>query len=117
SLIDPRTGAALGVYLGKRIVAYAKTAVDTALIVARERSVVDDLTPRERSVADLCAQGLTYRDIASWLGLAPATARNHLAAVHRRLGVTRNSEVASLLAMAAAPWPVALDGDRAAGSA
>jgi DNA-binding CsgD family transcriptional regulator len=66
---------------------------------------VDDLTARERRVAELSARGLTYRDIASVLGLAPATARNHLAAVHRRLGVTRNSEVASLLATAAAPWP------------
>lgn len=80
-------------------------AVDTALVVVRQRSVVDDLTARERAVAELCAQGLTFRDIASWLGLAPTTARNHLAAVHRRLGVTRNSEVASLLAMAAAPLP------------
>jgi len=105
-LIEPKTGAALAVYAGKRIVAHAKVAVDTALVVVRKRSVVDDLTARERSVAELCAQGLTFRDIASWLGLAPATARNHLAAVHRRLGVTRNSEVASLLAMAAAPWPM-----------
>lgn len=105
ALIDPASGAALGVYPGKQIVAYAKVAVDTALVVIRRRSVVDDLTARERSVAELSAQGLTYRDIASWLGLAPATARNHLAAVHRRLGVTRNSEVASLLAMAAPPWP------------
>ncbi|MBS0362242.1 MAG: helix-turn-helix transcriptional regulator [Proteobacteria bacterium] len=104
-LIDPVTGAALGFYLGKQVVAHAKVAVDTALVVARKRSLVDDLTARERAVAELCAQGLTYRDIAAWLSLAPATARNHLAAVHRRLGVTRNSEVASLLAMAAAPWP------------
>ena len=105
-LIDPLTGAALAVYVGKRIVAHAKIAVDTALVVARKRSVVDELTPRERTVAELCARGLSYREISVLLGVAPATARNHLAAVHRRLGATRNSEVAGLLAMARAPWPI-----------
>lgn len=105
SLVDTAGSVVPPVYLGKRIVIYAKAAVDTTLIVARKRSVADDLTARERSVAELCAQGFTYRDIASRLSLAPATARNHLAAVHRRLAVTRNSEVASLLAMAAPPWP------------
>lgn len=103
-LIDPLTGAARAAHVGRRIVAHARLAVDTALMVARERSLVDDLTARERSVAELCAQGLSYRDISSRLGLATATTRNHLAAVHRRLNVTRNSEVASLMARAAAPW-------------
>ena len=79
--------------------------MDTALVIARERSVVDDLTVRELSVAQLCAQGFTYKDISARLRLAPATARNHIAAVHRRLGVTRNSEVSGLLAMTAPPWP------------
>lgn len=105
ALTDPASGAAIGVYVGQRIVAHAKAAVDTTLMVVRERSVVDELTARERTVAELCAQGLTYREIAVMLKVAPATARNHLAAVHRRLGVTRNSEVAGLLAMAVAPWP------------
>ena len=91
--------------MGRRIVIHAKIAVDTTLIVARERSVVDELAARERAVAELCAQGLNYREIAARLEVAPATARNHFAAVHRRLGVTRNSEVAGLLAMARAPWP------------
>ncbi len=106
ALLDPRTGAAQAVHVGKRIVTHAKVAVDTTLIVARERSVVDELTARERAVAELCAQGFNYREIAAQLKVAPATARNHFAAVHRRLGVTRNSEVAGLLAMARAPWPI-----------
>ena len=106
ALIDPRTGTALAAYAGKRIVIHGKIAVDTTLIVARERSVADELTARERAVAELCAQGLNYREIAARLQVAPATARNHFAAVHRRLGVTRNSEVAGLLAMARAPWLV-----------
>jgi DNA-binding CsgD family transcriptional regulator len=106
SLIDPITGVVVPVHFGKRVVIHAKAAIDTSLVVIRKRSLADDLTARERSVAELCAQGFTYRDIASRLGLAPTTARNHIAAVHRRLGVTRNSEVASLLATAATPWPI-----------
>jgi DNA-binding CsgD family transcriptional regulator len=105
-LVDPKTGAALATYVGNRIVAYSRVAVDTTLVVARARSFADDLTARQRAVAELCARGLTYKEIAGMLGVAPATARNHLEAVHRRLGVTRNSEVAGLLATATAPWPI-----------
>ena len=104
-LIDPDTGSARALHVGDRIVVHSKVAVDTALVIARERSVVDDLTARERSVAQLCAQGFTYKGISARLRLAPATARNHIAAVHRRLGVTRNSEISGLLAMTAPPWP------------
>jgi DNA-binding CsgD family transcriptional regulator len=73
---------------------------DVSLLQIRLRVVADDLRPRERAVAELCAQGASYRDIAVALGIAPATARNHIAAVHRRLGVNRNAAIASLLAQA-----------------
>ena len=97
-LIDANTGAAKARYIGERIVVEAKLAVDTALVTARQRSVVDHLTVRERTVAELCAQGMTYKEISAALNLAPATARNHIAAVHKRLGVARNGEIARLLA-------------------
>jgi DNA-binding CsgD family transcriptional regulator len=87
-------------YMGKDIVLSIRHGHDVSLLLIRERVVADDLRPRERAVAQLCAGGASYRDIAEALGIAPATARNHIAAVHRRLGVNRNSEISALLAAA-----------------
>jgi DNA-binding CsgD family transcriptional regulator len=96
-LIEPISEEPKPTYLGQHIVINARMAVDTALITARPRSAVDDLTARERAVAELCAQGLTYKEISAVLHLAPATTRNHIAAVHKRLDVARNSEIARVL--------------------
>ncbi len=89
-----------GRYLGAEIVLSVRHGHDVSLLLVRQRVVADDLRPRERAVAQLCAGGASYREIAQTLGIAPATARNHIAAVHRRLGVNRNSEIAALLAAA-----------------
>ena len=89
-----------GRHTGEQIVLSVRHGHDVSLLLIRERVVADDLRPRERAVAQLCAGGATYRDIAKTLGIAPATARNHIAAVHRRLGVSRNSEISALLAAA-----------------
>lgn len=89
-----------GRYLGADIVLSIRHGHDVTLLLIRERVLADDLRPRERAVAQLCAGGASYRDIAEALGIAPATARNHIAAVHRRLGVNRNSEISALLAAA-----------------
>lgn len=45
------------------------------------------LSRRELTVAQRYASGETYREIASALHIAPATVRNHLAAIYRKLGV------------------------------
>ncbi|MFB9371032.1 ATP-binding protein [Kitasatospora albolonga] len=56
---------------------------------AGRRSYGDDLSPRERQVAELLATGATNQDIARALSLSPRTAEHHAAAVLRKLGVTR----------------------------
>ncbi|MBC7634870.1 MAG: helix-turn-helix transcriptional regulator [Acetobacteraceae bacterium] len=89
-----------GRHMGQEIVLSVRHGHDVSLLLIRERVVADDLRPRELAVAQLCAGGASYRDIAESLGIAPATARNHIAAVHRRLGVSRNSEISALLAAA-----------------
>lgn len=87
-------------HLGREIVLSVRHGHDVSLLLIRKRVVADDLRPREREVAQLCAGGASYREIADALGIASATARNHIAAVHRRLGVNRNSEISALLAAA-----------------
>ena len=55
------------------------------------------LTPRQHEVAELLAQGLRAREIASHLGLAEITARNHIREIRNRLGCHSQLEVVAKL--------------------
>jgi DNA-binding NarL/FixJ family response regulator len=54
------------------------------------------LTPREREVAVLAAQGLSNKEIAKTLGISVKTVKAHLSLVFQKLGVRRRSELAYL---------------------
>jgi DNA-binding NarL/FixJ family response regulator len=56
------------------------------------------LTPREREVALLIAEGLTNADLARRLYISPRTAAVHVSAILRKLGVASRTEVAAALA-------------------
>ena len=65
-------------------------------IVARSRA--DVLSLRERAIAQLFAGGANYKTIAQQLGVAPATARNHLRNVYQKLGVSHRVALIAALA-------------------
>jgi PAS domain S-box-containing protein len=50
-------------------------------------STAHDLTDREREVLSLLAQGHSTRDIAQYLSISPATARNHIQNILHKLNV------------------------------
>ena len=52
------------------------------------------LSPREREVASLVAQGLSNRDIAERLVVSERTAENHVQRVLNRLGLRSRAQVA-----------------------
>ena len=55
------------------------------------------LTPREREVLDLVAQGMTNAEVARLLWIAPGTVRRHLENAYAKLGVhTRTAAVRAL---------------------
>jgi DNA-binding NarL/FixJ family response regulator len=56
------------------------------------------LTPSERRVADLAAEGQTNRDIAQELFVTPKTVEVHLSNTYRKLGIRSRRELASALA-------------------
>jgi DNA-binding CsgD family transcriptional regulator len=55
------------------------------------------LTPREREVARLIADGLTNAELAQRLYISPRTAAVHVSNILRKLGVTSRTDVASAL--------------------
>jgi DNA-binding CsgD family transcriptional regulator len=57
----------------------------------------ESLTPSERRIADLAAEGHTNRDIAQALYVTPRTVEGHLTSIYRKLGIsTRNALSAAL---------------------
>lgn len=56
---------------------------------------VTALTPRQREIAALIAQGLSNAEIAARLMLAPGTAANHVAQIMRRLGMRKRTQIAT----------------------
>ena len=58
----------------------------------------DELTPREREVRVLVAQGLTNRQISRQLSISERTAANHVAKILKKLGLRSRSQIASLAA-------------------
>lgn len=68
----------------------------TELRIVPERAS-DHLTAREREIADLIAEGLTHKEIARNLGLAPATIRNQTARIYAKVGVTSRAALTKAL--------------------
>lgn len=58
-------------------------------------SLADRLTPREREVLRLLAQGRTNRQIGQCLGISPGTAKNHVERILTKLGVSDRTQAAA----------------------
>lgn len=85
---------------GQKIVVRIERARDSVFLSARKRVPADQLSPRQIEIARQVADGETYKEIARHLGIAPATARNHIAAIYARLGITNKAELISQLTLA-----------------
>ena len=63
--------------------------------IGPELSGPDSLTPREREVAGLLAEGLTNAGLADRLYISPRTAAVHVSNILSKLGMSSRSEVAA----------------------
>ncbi len=64
---------------------------------ATAQPVLERLTPREREIAGLVAEGVANKVIAQRLGLSDLTVKAHLTAIFRKLGVPSRVKLALLL--------------------
>ncbi|HKT94953.1 MAG TPA: LuxR C-terminal-related transcriptional regulator [Paraburkholderia sp.] len=90
-----RTAGAAGQssFQGRAVLFFIEVVSDAMFVRARARVPVDALSRRELEVAKLVTEGLTHKEIARLLAIAPATVRNHLQAIHERAGVHSNAEL------------------------
>ena len=69
-----------------------------------DRTVVEELTAREREIMDLLAQGRSNAEIARRLFLAVKTVKNNLNRIYAKLGVTSRGEAVARW-LGTAQWP------------
>ena len=58
---------------------------------------MDKLTAREREIVMAVSQGLSFKQAARKIGVAPSTVANHLYRVYRKLGVSSRTELATVV--------------------
>lgn len=58
---------------------------------------LDRLTAREREIVMAVSQGLSFKQAARKIGVAPSTVANHLYRVYRKLGVSSRTELAAVV--------------------
>ncbi len=67
--------------------------------------IINDLTPQERKILALVAEGLTNRQIAERVHLADKTVKNYVSNILMKLGLERRAEVAAFVAKRKASQP------------
>jgi len=82
----------------------AQTVVSQSLPAASPPLDLATLTPREREILDLIAQGASNREIAQALFIAEKTVRNHVTNILSRLGL-RDRTQAAIIALQQAQAP------------
>lgn len=80
-------------YLGQHVRVDVTEVAGLLLIDVAQRTPADLLSSRERDVLRHYAGGLTYKEVARVMTIAPATVRHHLRNVHRKLGVSNKGQL------------------------
>lgn len=57
----------------------------------------NQLTGRERTIAEAFASGDNHREVADRLGISPNTVRRHLSNVYEKLGIASKAELDRML--------------------
>ena len=72
---------------------FNKAVADPDITASLIADGTEPLTPREREIASLAAQGLSSNEIAQRLFLSPRTVNNHLQSTYTKLGIRGRREL------------------------
>jgi DNA-binding NarL/FixJ family response regulator len=75
------------------VIDYIRGALDTPGAAAEE-DIFEELTPREREVARLVAEGLSNAEIAAELFISNGTVRNHVSTILEKAGLEHRTQIA-----------------------
>ena len=92
-----RRVAGSGVVLGPQLIGLVLTEV-REMANGLTTACMGDLSPQERRLLPLVAEGRTNKEIAVALSLSDKTVKNYISNMYSKLGVTRRSQVATLYA-------------------
>lgn len=84
-------------YEGTRIRIQCRPVLDLWLLTVQRQGPLACLSTRELAVAQHFGGGLTYKEIARELAIAPSTVRHHLRRIYQKLGVHDKASVATLV--------------------
>lgn len=94
--ILPR-GPGGGAWRGRSILLWIERLGPYFLLRASTRNDIDVLGPRDQRVAEHFGLGMTHKEVARTLSIAPSTVRSHLAQIYDKLGVRDKDELAALV--------------------
>ena len=80
-------------FIGRTLVMSHHTEHNLLFLKVRPRCGIDNLSPREKTVAKLIAKGNTHKEIAQLLNRAPATVRNHIQTIYGKLRINNVAEL------------------------
>lgn len=89
--------AAVQHFVGAELTVRAMPLGKLLLLKARPISPIDRLTPRERDVALAYGRGLSSKEVASRLGISPATVHHHLRIAYDKLAIDNKASLVRLL--------------------
>ena len=84
-------------YVGSAITLTASRRSRMWLLWARPKQPIDDFSSRTMKLAAYFADGHNHKEIGQMMNISPATVRNHISIIYKKLQVSNKSQLAQLL--------------------
>jgi len=84
-------------HVGNNIALTASRRSNLWLLWARPKQPIDDFSSRTMKLAAYFAEGLSHKEIGQKMNISPATVRNHISVIYKKLQVNNKSQLAQLL--------------------
>jgi DNA-binding CsgD family transcriptional regulator len=84
-------------YVGSAITLTANRRSSMWLLLARNKQPIDEFSARTMKLAAYFAEGHNHKEIGRMLNISPATVRNHISNIYKKLQISNKSQLAQLL--------------------